>query len=74
MIFYGVLLVGILLDQITKYLVVGYSHYLPKAVTSFFNIVLTYNKGISFSFFKNYSSVALISLVSVITLWVLLLF
>jgi len=74
MIFYVVMLIGIFLDQSTKYFLVTCSDHLPKVVTSFFNIVLAYNKGISFSFLNNYSSVALISLISIITFWVLRLF
>lgn len=38
----------VFLDQLTKYLVVQYAYYLPLKVLSFFNLILTQNRGISF--------------------------
>lgn len=46
-----------LLDQLTKYLVCHFSSLLPFSATSFFNIVFTQNRGMSFGLFNNSSSI-----------------
>ena len=56
-IFLSILLVGVFLDQITKYLVVrelNIGDQIP-VVPGFFNIVLTYNRGAAFGLFANMS-------------------
>ena len=47
----------LVLDQTTKYLVrVELPLHVPVNITSFFNLFLTYNKGVSFSLFSNNSA------------------
>lgn len=46
-----------LIDQITKLLVLNYKALLPIKVFSFFNIVLAWNRGISFGMFNNHNSI-----------------
>ena len=59
----------ILFDQITKFLALKnlYLH-IPIEITSFFNLFLTYNKGVSFSLFSSESSYTpyLLSLMSLV--------
>ncbi len=55
--FSAILIIGVFLDQFTKYLVVrelAEGSYVP-VVRGFFNIVLTYNKGAAFGLFANLS-------------------
>lgn len=56
-IFLAILVVGVFLDQITKYLVVrelNIGDQIP-VIQGFFNIVLTYNRGAAFGLFANLS-------------------
>jgi signal peptidase II len=56
-IFIAILVVGVFLDQLTKYLVVrelARGDQIP-VVPGFFNLVLTYNKGAAFGLFANLS-------------------
>jgi signal peptidase II len=56
-IFLAILVVGVFLDQITKYLVVrelNIGDQIP-VLQGFFNIVLTYNRGAAFGLFANLS-------------------
>jgi len=55
--FIAILVVGVFLDQITKYLVVrelAIGDQIP-IIQGFFNLVLTYNKGAAFGLFANMS-------------------
>ena len=55
--FLAILLIGVFLDQFTKYLVVrelAEGSQIP-VVRGFFNVVLTYNKGAAFGLFANLS-------------------
>ncbi len=55
--FLAILVVGVFLDQITKYLVVrelAIGDQIP-VIRGFFNVVLTYNKGAAFGLFANLS-------------------
>ncbi len=47
-----------LLDQITKYLIVTHASDLPLTVTGFFDLVLTWNRGISFGILNNHSDLS----------------
>jgi signal peptidase II len=57
MIFLSILVVGVALDQVTKFLVVrelALGDQIP-IIQGFFNLVLTYNKGAAFGLFANMS-------------------
>ena len=59
----------LVLDQTTKYLArVELPLHVPIHITSFFNLFLTYNKGVSFSLFSNNSAYGpiLLSLLSIL--------
>ncbi len=47
-----------LLDQVSKNFIVTHAAELPLTVTSFFDLVLTWNRGISFGILNNHSDVA----------------
>ncbi len=50
----GLSFLTVIIDQLSKSAAVSYlSFHQPIAVTSFFNLFLTYNKGVSFSLFSN---------------------
>ncbi|MEK6734427.1 MAG: signal peptidase II [Pseudomonadota bacterium] len=46
-------IVIVIIDQISKYAAVKYLSHIKLEVTSFFNLALVYNKGISFGLFNN---------------------
>lgn len=48
----------VLTDQITKYAIVSNAAHLPLTITSFFDLVLTWNRGISFGILNNHSDLA----------------
>lgn len=53
-------LIGFILlaDQITKHAIVNHASDLPLTITSFFDLVLTWNRGISFGILNNHSDLA----------------
>ena len=75
---YGLALLAAGLDQITKYWVGASFHYgEARAVTGFFNVVLTYNKGAAFSFLASAAGwqrgfFIVIALVAIVVIGVLL--
>ena len=47
-----------LVDQITKHLIVTHASHLPLTITSFFDLVLTWNRGMSFGILNNHSDLS----------------
>jgi signal peptidase II len=47
-----------LLDQISKYFIVRHGSNLPFTITSFFDLVLTWNRGMSFGILNNHSDLS----------------
>lgn len=54
------------LDQLTKYLVCSFSAFLPLSLTSFFSLVFTTNRGVSFGMLNNGSSFAFYSITTLV--------
>jgi len=75
---YGLALVIIVLDQVTKYLAVaGLDYNSPVPVTSFFNLTLLYNKGAAFSLLSEaggwqrwFFAVIAVGISSVLVVWI----
>lgn len=63
----------LLLDQGTKYLVYIYRLLLPLEITSFFNIIFTYNRGISFGMLHDSPKIMQYGLIAVNSLLTLFL-
>jgi signal peptidase II len=60
-------LITIILDQVTKHLVIEVFKDSPRHITiaPFFDLVLTWNKGVSFSFFSSYGDTGTVVLIVV---------
>ncbi len=61
----------LILDQLTKLMVLKYAGELPLEITSFFNLILVWNKGISFGLFNNMDSLWITYILSFIVVLVL---
>lgn len=66
-------LIVLLIDQVTKLIIVKYLEDTKIEITSFFNIALVYNKGISFGLFNNidYSNYIFASLAAIIVIFLM---
>ncbi len=45
-------------DQLSKYFIVTHASHLPLTITSFFDLILTWNRGISFGMLNNHSDLS----------------